>query len=95
MTGRPYTETDIARIKQMYRAGVTTKRMCLELDRKHGSLLAKIHRLGIADRRRKATADIHFAVTKAERQQLATRAMLQGKTLSGFMRGLVRRELSA
>ncbi len=86
---RPYTDRDVDQIKRMYRAGITTKRMSLELDRPIGSLLAKIHRLGIADRRRKATADIHFFVTTEERAKLAMRAMAEGKTLSGFMRAMV------
>lgn len=87
--GRPYTDDDIRKLKRMWREQVPVKRIALELDRSIGSLMHKIHDLGLPKRRQNGKVRVNFMLTPEELQKLDRRAAYSGKTRSAYLRYLV------
>lgn len=84
--GRPYTTLDIQKLKRLYHEGVTVKRIALELDRNIGSVLSKMNRLGLCDRRSKNKIRVSLMLGRDEVARIDRQARLMGKTRSAYMR---------
>lgn len=84
--GRPYTEEDVRKIRQLYKEGMTVKRIALELDRNVGSLLAKMNALGLGDRRDKGKIRVSIMFSPEEVEQIDRAATRKGKTRSSYLR---------
>lgn len=84
--GKPYTEEDVRRIRQLYKEGMTVKRIALELDRGVGSLLAKMGKLGLTDRRDKGKVRVSIMFSPEEVAKIDRAASRIGKTRSSYLR---------